>query len=80
MGIKGHPEKENRAAENIPPPNDKESSDIKDDLSEGVLIEGGSDNLHYGKTILGFDEGIVVKDAVGSKSHQAVAASKEDDH
>lgn len=50
---------------------------MKEPKSRGIVIEGGGDNHAWGNTIVGFDEGVVIKNSPRSTANRNTVVSKE---
>ena len=77
MGRKSRLKKERREARQSENSTNKESVTMKDIKSRGIVIEGGSDNHAWGNTVVGFDEGVVIKDSPRSTANRNTVVSKE---
>ncbi|GGE88674.1 hypothetical protein [Pseudoalteromonas gelatinilytica] len=74
MGKKSRLKRERRESKKL---TNTEGNTMKEPKSRGIVIEGGSDNHAWGNTVVGFDEGVVIKDSPRSTANRNTVVSKE---
>ncbi|KQB07046.1 hypothetical protein CGT94_17955 [Vibrio metoecus] len=77
MGRKSRLKRERREENALNNLASEEDKTMNQNKSRGIVIEGGSDNHAWGNTIVGCDEGIVIKDSPRSTANQNTVVSKE---
>ncbi|MGR2870914.1 hypothetical protein [Vibrio vulnificus] len=77
MGRKSRLKRERREENALINLANEEGKAMNQSKSRGIVIEGGCDNHAWGNTVIGYDEGVVIKDSPRSTANRNTVVSKE---